>query len=98
VSDEKPKRRLRVLTPSMSNAGALIACQWPYGRMISSQPLDHVVAPSGPVLDQAVWSPPREVSVAGTLARVLREKPAFGGAHRPDEPALVTQNAPSPGR
>lgn len=59
------KRHLRVLHPSMSSGGLLLACQWPWGRTISAQPLDRI----GDVLDkggeQAVWSPPRALSATG---------------------------------
>jgi hypothetical protein len=57
------KRHLRVLQPTMSSAGLLLACQWPWGRPISSIPLDRIepVQGAAPVdfdlpHGQAIWA------------------------------------------
>lgn len=58
------KRHLRVLHPSMSTAGLLLVCQWPWGRTVSSEPLE-VVGEKPSEKSLAVYSPPRVVSDSG---------------------------------
>jgi hypothetical protein len=69
------KRHLRVLTPTMSNASLLLACPWPWGRIVSTQPLDQVKeheAGFAHMPEQAVWSAPKIISETGNA---LSESP-----------------------
>lgn len=89
------KRHLRVLHPSMSSAGLLLQCQWPWGRTISTQPLDRVemhedgllpkaprYSAPGPSVDlQTVWSPPRVLSETGNALSDAVEANYGSGIH-----------------
>lgn len=70
MSNEKPKRRLRVLQPSMSNASLLLACQWWVGKAASSQPLDNVIEmhEDGTLVKPPKYSPPAPSVDISTLA------------------------------